>query len=867
MGRSELINLRGLHTNPNQFLVPDGGMRVATNVWMTKPGVLSKRRGFTRWSGTLTFAVNKMFSYLGGFVAHCGTDRMNYVTAAGSVSSLGTGFNPPVSNGSTWRTRGCIAGKNFYFNTDANVKRLSNADAIMNAGGLIAPGFDNMGVTTPLTDAGSGFLGDGYAVAYRYSLVHVDAFGREIEGPVSGRLVVSNVTGIAGYSAGNASNYTVRALLPSDATQNDFIRIFRSAQKLVGQALDDDLKLVYEVQLKQGDITNGYFEQKDITPDTLRGAFIYTAPNAGEGLLQNNEPPPYCADLCFHKGRTWFANTQRRSEFTLQILSVGGSAGIQADDRLIINGNVTLTAKTAAPGTNEYLIVTGGTASYNIEQTALNLVSAINKHSTNTVVYARYLSGPDDVPGKILLQSRTPASSVYGVVVGAGSKRDCWNPSMLPGEHIMDLSRTSNVVTATVTSGAQNFKVGEQITVQGGSGSGGSVFGNGPFTVATIDVVGASTFLTYAETGANGTLAARSVNIYTNEIVQFEQEAKVNRVYYSKFDEFDAVPIVNWVDVGRADSEIIAIVSQGEVLTVWKRDGIFRIVGVDELSFIAIEVDLTVRAVAREMIVGFQNGVVGLTDKGIVRVDQNGQVEPIDIPIRADVLAQITAQGDDLEKLGFAVAYEPEDMVVFFFGGNKDITSGSSALCNFGFIYNGQADEWTRWEWDANNGDGNGKRCGITNDADRRLYFGDSYNTAGSSTFIYKERKDRAASDFSDQRGASSVNNFSITSTISPVIQTGRAPGLVKEWQEATLLFDAGAQPAVLVVTDANEFGQGGTHTLAPNGGYACRIWPYAQVARGQLLILSISHDSAPENFELAGIQVLYKVDGPQVNR
>lgn len=858
MGRDEIVSLRGLHTNPNQFLVPDGGMRLATNVWMTKPGIIQQRRGFTRWSQTLTFAINKIFPYAGELIVHAGSDRMNRVSTGGVVTSLGSGFNAPTTD---WRVRGCISGKNFYFNSSAEVWRLSGSDAIVKSGGLVAPGFDNMGVATPLTDAGTGFLGDGYSVAYRYELVRFDSFGREIVGPVSGRLIVANVSGVTGYSAGDASNYTVRALLPSDATQYDVIRIYRSAQKLSGQALDDDLKLVYEKQLKQLDITNGYFEQKDITPDVARGDFIYTSPNAAEGIAQNNELPPNCMDLAEHKSRVWYANTTRRSEFQLQILAVGGTNGIANNDTLIING-MTFTAKTAAPGTGEYLTVTGGTAAYNIEQTALNLVSCINKTASNTTVWARYVSAPNDYPGKILLSSRSPVSAGYSVAVGGSSNRDCWNPGLPSTNATYDLSRTANVVTATKVSGNTKLKVGEQVLINPFVGPTGT-FGVGPFTITAVT---ATTF-TYSETGINATLAAQDVFLNATDVAQFFQEVLVNRVYYSKFAEGDAVPRDNWLDVGAADQPIIAIVSQGETLQVWKRDGIFRIVGTDELSFEALEVDTTVRAVAREMIVKFQGKVAGLTDKGFVMVSETGVVSPFDLPVREDILAQITTLGDDLEKYCFCVGYEAEDLLLCFFSGNKDLVTDTGTLCNTGYVFNGQANEWTLWQWDTNNGNGNGKRCGLMNPVDRSLYFGDSYLTSASSCWLYKERKSRAASDYSDQRGASAVTNFSIPSIISPVIQTGRAAGLVKEWAEVALLFDKGGQPASLSVVDANEWGQGGTHTLVPSGGYTVRFWPHAAVARGALLIVTITHDTVSEDFRLAGLAVTYKVDGVQVNR
>lgn len=860
-----MVNLRGLHSHPNQFLAPNGAARAATNCIIERPGIIGKRRGFSRWSATLTFAIDALLPYRGVLLAHCGS-RLSSVATNGVATVISTDAVAAVSPTGLGggRLRGCTGGQNFYCASDSGVRRLSKVTGTLDAaGGLVAPGFDNMGVATPLTDAG-GFLGDGYSVAYRYVLVRFDNFSREIVGPVSGRLVVANVTGVVGYSAGNAMNYTVRALLPPEATQHDVIRIYRSAQKLSGQALDDDMKLVYEVQLKQLDITNGYFQQKDITPDLLRGGFIYTAPNAGEGLARNNEQPPFCTDIAFHKSRLWFAGTKRRTEFDLQILAVGGTAGIQNNDRLYLNGTggLLLTAKTAAPGVNEYLVVTSGTASYNIEQTALNLVSAINKHSTNTILWARYISGPDDVPGKILITARSPAVTSYSITVGAGSKRDCFNPSLLADEHIVNLTRTAGTVRATVTSGTQSYKVGEQVVIgPGGAGSAGSVFGTGPFTISAIDA--ANAWFEYLEAGLNGTLNAQSATLFAIDTLFFQQEDKPNRIYYSKFAEPDAVPRDNWIDVGAEDKEIVAIVAQGTTLQVWKQDGIYRVVGDDEVSFDPREVDVNMKAIVRDMVKPFQGQVAGLTQKGIVIVSETGVIEDLDFPIRKDTLSQITTQdaNGDLTKC-FMVAYEAEDQLLVFWSGNKDLDSGVNSSCNFGYVYNGQADEWTRWEWDAADSPGNGKTCGVMNPDDQRLYFGDTYKQSTSETYIYKERKSRIFTDFKDTRGDGTEN--AISWEYQPVVQTARAPGLDKQWNEVGLMFN-GVQPLSVAVDDANEFANGGTHTVAALGQWGNRIWPYA--TNGRLLNLSIRHTTIEEGIELAGLLLDYEVLGLAVQK
>lgn len=849
--RKELIQLLGLRSDANQLLAPDGALQYAMNVWFARPGLIQKRRGISRFSTDLTFPVNKVFPYQNELLAMAG-NALNRVQANGTVSQFSGSY--PAPNAPTWRTRACVAGKNFLFNTDAEVYRLSGMSSQpVKAGGLIAT---NM--TLALTGA-SGFLEDGKTVAYRYCIGSTDSFDRDIIGPVSGRHVVSN-------GAGGARDVIVTVNLPSTATEAHFIQVYRSESVTNGSQPDDDLKLVYEAQLKAAEIAAGSVSFTDIVPQALRGAYIYTAPNAGQGILQNNETPPYAAELTAHKDRVWYANTRRRAEFFLQVLAVGGTDGIQAGDTLRINGTaVTLTATAGAPGANQYQLITTGTAAYNIEQTALNIVAAINATTTtNTIVWARYISGPADVPGRILLFSRSVGQVSFNVFVGAGSKRDCFSPSMLPDSHSMNLSRTANVVTATVVAGTQSFKVGEQISVVGGTGT--ATFGNGPFTVATIDTVGPSTFITYAENGSNGTFGPTTVNVYGQEIAQFIQEAKGNRIYYSKADEFEAVPILNYVDVGRQDADIIACVSADDQLWVFKRDGIFRIVGDDETNFRVVEVDLTLSCNARETVTKFRGRPVALTNKGMVVCSTSG-AEVFSWQIQVDILAKfVGANASLLEQLAYAVPYDSEEMLLLFFGDNLDTIAGTVLACNQGFIFNAKATEWTDWHWDVLNRAGYGKTCGVVNPADDKLYFGDRYDTSFGRTYLYQERKDRAASDYKDSLGDNS--SVGIASLVAPVIQTAHSPGIEKLWQEVALLW-AGTQPASVSLQDGNEWGltAEGAHTIVPGSSYVSRVWPHADISRGTVLRLAISHATATEGFELSGIQVVYERLGPEGTR
>jgi hypothetical protein len=461
-------------------------------------------------------------------------------------------------------------------------------------------------------------------------------------------------------------------------------------------------------------------------PDALRGPFIYTSPNAGEGILQNNDPPPNCAELVFHKNRLWYLNTRQPHAFDMQILAVGGASGIQDGDQMNIAGNV-LRAKAVPAATGDYLLVTSGTTAFNIEQTALNLVSILNGLTSNTNCWAQYVSGPNDTPGKINIYLRSHTTAAFTVDAEPGAQRDCFSPQLLAGLHTMNLARVANVVTGTVTSGAQNFKVGESIVVAFASGT----FGVGPFTVLSI---GATT-ITYAEAGVNDTLAAQAVALAsgpnsspTSPQCTSVQEVKPNRAYYSKNGEFDAVPRTNFIDLGGQDADIVAGISANDQLWAWKRDGIIRLVGTDPSNFEPIDVDRTVVCNARETVVKFLGTPVGTHRPRLRAGHPLGVQRHLAAASERVPAARGRCGGCAPRAARLCSALRLRGSADLFFAGGKDIVTGTTLLCTNGYAYSAKANDWTEWSFDINVGNGNGKTCGVV--LNGLLYFADRFNTS-----------------------------------------------------------------------------------------------------------------------------------------
>lgn len=253
---------------------------------------------------------------------------------------------------------------------------------------------------------------EGSQVGYRILFGIRDANNNIILGAPSQFQSVTNNTG-------TTANVNVTFSIPSGITVNHFYQIFRSPQTASASITPSDQEqLVYESNPTSGQIAAGTITVTDSTPDSLRGAYLYTS-ESQEGIEQANEQPPFCKDFCAFKGFGIYANVKTKQRKKLTILAVGGSNGIAADDTLVIS-SITFTAKTSETVASGFFkIFTTGTPAQNISDTANSLIKVINRYASNTATYAYLLSGPTDLPGQILIEERGVGASAFALTASA----------------------------------------------------------------------------------------------------------------------------------------------------------------------------------------------------------------------------------------------------------------------------------------------------------------------------------------------------------------------------------------------------------------------------------------------------------------
>jgi hypothetical protein len=646
---AQILNLKisGLYTNPNQFSeIPEGALQRADNIVIDKGSVAEPRRGQAKYGqlpASYTGSIDALYDYDGTLLVSY-NNKLARDNGSGTFTAYSNTYSPPSGH----RIKSTQANKNFYFTTSSNIKKMSViSDEPINAGAPRAlEGYCAIAGT-------GGFLSHNNSCAYRFVWGYKDANNNLIIGSPSGRATITN-------TVGGDRNVTITLYIPDSVLDGYFYQAYRSVQVGTGIEPPDDLQLVYEGNVTPAERAAGLLTIPDITPDDLRGAFLYTSPTQ-EGILQSNDEPPFCVDLCTYKSMTFYANTKGRQNIFLTLISATGTApGLSNGDTITING-IIYTASTAGetPLSGIFqLFSSGSSASAQIADTARSLVKVINLRQSTISAY--YISGFGDLPGKIYIQANDYSTSEFYVT---STRTTCWNP-------VLSSSGTNNAST---------------------------------------------------------------------------NDENPNRIYFSKIQQPEAVPLLNYVEAGSRGNEILRIIPLRDSVFVLKSDGVYRIIGEDPSSLRISLFDNTVALLSLESAVEINNQIYCYTDQGITAISDNG-VQVLSRPIEDQIQQKEIIS--NFFTSSFGVSYEVDRKYIFYCKALETDSYPTEA-----YVFNFFTNAWTKYL--------NDRSCGIVfND---RLYMG------GTDGFIYRERKALNSSDYVDDSYAITINSINGNIlTISP---------------------------------------------------------------------------------------------------
>ena len=403
-------------------------------------------------------------------------------------------------------------------------------------------------------------------------------------------------------------------------------------------------------------------------------------------------------------------------------------------------GSVTFNDQTTAgdgedPALKEILLSSKLTPGQQVEETSQSIVEIVNAQSTG-VSFAEYLSSVNDVPGLMNFESRELEDVPFYFAIeettpGANEK---FNPTLPSVKTISGFtpSLTPTTTTTEVTSAAHAYSNGDTVVIYD------NVDLNGTYTVSNSMT---NTFEINKNTFG---LSSGAAKVFLGSVVSDNEEAP-NRLYFSKLQQPEAVPIVNFIDIGPKDKPIRRVIGLRDSLYVFKDDGIYRLSGETPNSFVVNLFDGSSVIISPDTAAVLNNKIYVATTQGVIAVSDSG-AEIMSKPI--ENLINDARLNDNFNKYSFAITSETDRAYHMWTTEKKTDTVATQC-----FRFNSDTGSWTRWDLS--------QTAGVVNTSDDKIYLG----SADQNT-IEKERKNRDRTDHADRELSLQLNENGINEKV-----------------------------------------------------------------------------------------------------
>jgi len=426
-----------------------------------------------------------------------------------------------------------------------------------------------------------------------------------------------------------------------------------------------------------------------------------------------------------------------------------------------------------------------------IDETARSLVKIISKDALSPV-NAYYLSTGEDLPGNIILEARSLEDKTFYISIEESSDTvigDEFTPELPYSQEIEEFAGNGGTTDIKLTGhgyttgdevfvgylqpvgsayvGATSYSIGDiatdsgntyeciQVTTgidNGTEDPSGDTTNNsyweyvaesfsGVYTVTVLDVDNFT--ITVLTPNSVSSYVPDNSTIFTAD-VESDNEEVSNRIYFSKLKEPEAVPIVNFIDVGPQDAEIKRILALRDELYILKDDGIYVLSGTSAPDWSVRLIDST-RIIAPDSAVVLNNQIYCLTEQGVVRI--SGSSAAVISRGIENLIDDVTDQDFDYSANTFGIAYENDRCYIMFMPKDDDDTSSTQA-----YRYNVFEQTWSRWEYNTT--------CGKVLSRNNKLYLGNA-----DRNYVVQERKNNDRTDHSDRNFTVAINSSGISGT------------------------------------------------------------------------------------------------------
>lgn len=397
--------------------------------------------------------------------------------------------------------------------------------------------------------------------------------------------------------------------------------------------------------------------------------------------------------------------------------------------------------------TREILLSTLLSPARAIDETTKSIAYIINSQ-VGTLTYAYYEFDPRATfSGKFTLERRVMTDTPFYVVGSDDEIGSSFNPDISP--EFTSVTSVAGGITR-INWPSHGLTTGDMVVITNSDVP--AIDG-----VWTITYLSANSFTIPVTTVTNATRGTASLSTNTSFGVNI---AAKNRVYYSKFNQPEAVPEVNFIDIGPADKAILRIFPLRDSLFIYKQDGLYRLSG-ETAPFNQTLFDSSCILAAADSIGVSNNLIYGWTTQGISSTSEAG-VNIISRPIDTQILKLSSNNYPNFSYVTWGTGYESDNSYIVY-----TIQSAKDVVAQIGYRYSNLTGSWTTYDQETT--------CGFVNPTDDRMYMG-----AGDTNFIEQERKTFTRLDFADREVTKiiAINNYAIATVDGYNIATLKQSGI-----------------------------------------------------------------------------------------
>lgn len=425
------------------------------------------------------------------------------------------------------------------------------------------------------------------------------------------------------------------------------------------------------------------------------------------------------------------------SSVSNEITITNASAGVATDTALTnLTGIWAVVQNTQGQGGSgkDILLSSSPSPSIATQETALDIVRAINSNSSE-IVYAYYTPPSATGLGTTTLIARNLNTPKFYILGEDSEMGISFTPDISPSTNAIVSVSAANPTVITTTS-PHGLETTNQIIITG-SNTTPNIDG-----IHTITKTGANTFTIPVTVTVAGTAVWE---LLTATDAYSSNEERSNRVYYSKYQEPEAVPLLNYFDVGAQDKAILRIFPLRDSLFVFKEDGLYRISG-EASPFVLSLFDVSCILLAPDSLGVANNLVYGYTRQGISVVSEAG-TSLISRDIDTLILKTPSLNRSVFNKVTWGVGYESDNSYTVY-----TVKTAADTKATIAYRYSNLTNTWTTFD--------KTNTCGIVSPLDDKLYMG-----AGDTNYLEQERKSFDRTDFADREITKAISSGQLNGT------------------------------------------------------------------------------------------------------